>query len=75
VQRGQDGAYVYVVKSDSTVEMRHVSVGRSRAGESVIDSGLAAGDRVVVNGQLRLTPGLKVEPQPVSQAAPADSAS
>jgi multidrug efflux system membrane fusion protein len=75
VQRGQDGAYVYVVKSDSTVEMRHVSVGRSRAGESVIDSGLAAGDRVVVNGQLRLTPGLKVEPKPVSQAATADSAS
>jgi membrane fusion protein, multidrug efflux system len=75
VQRGQDGAYVYVVRSDSTVEMRQVTVARSRAGESVIDSGLAAGDRVVVDGQLRLAPGLKVDPQPVSQAAAAASAS
>jgi multidrug efflux system membrane fusion protein len=75
VQRGQDGAYVYVVRSDSTVEMRRVTVARSRAGESVIDSGLAAGDRVVVDGQLRLAPGLKVEPQPVSQAPAAASAS
>jgi multidrug efflux system membrane fusion protein len=74
VQRGQDGAYVYVVRPDSTVEMRRVTVARTRDGESVIDSGLAAGDRVVVDGQLRLAPGLKVEPQPVSQAAAADSA-
>lgn len=75
VQRGQDGAYVYVVRSDSTVEMRQVTVARSRAGESVIDSGLAAGDNVVVDGQLRLAPGIKVESRPVSQAAATASAS
>jgi multidrug efflux system membrane fusion protein len=69
IQRGQNGAYVYVVRPDSTVEMRQVSVARSRAGESVIDSGLAAGDNVVVDGQLRLAPGIKVESRPVSQAS------
>jgi membrane fusion protein, multidrug efflux system len=74
VQHGQNGAYVFVVRPDSTVEMRSVVVDRSVAGESVISSGLAAGDSAVVEGQLRLTPGMQVEPRPAGKAMASDSA-
>ncbi len=60
VQIGQGNQYVYVVKSDLTVEYRPVSVGVSQSGESIIDKGLIAGERVVTDGQLRLAPGVKV---------------
>jgi multidrug efflux system membrane fusion protein len=75
VQHGQDGAYVFVVRPDSTVEMRPVAVDRSVAGESVITSGLAAGETAVVEGQLRLAPGMKVEPRPAGKAMAAEAAS
>ena len=68
VQHGQNGAYVFVVRPDSTVEMRSVVVDRSVAGESVIVSGLSAGESVVVEGQLRLAPGMQVEPHPAGKA-------
>jgi multidrug efflux system membrane fusion protein len=71
LQRGQGGMHVFVVQPDSTVDLRDVRVARSRQGESVIVEGLSAGDRVVVEGQLRLTPGARVEPRPY--AAPANS--
>jgi membrane fusion protein, multidrug efflux system len=71
VQHGQSGAYVFVVRPDSTVEMRPVVVDRSVAGESVITSGLAAGESVVVQGQLRLAPGMQVEPRPAAKATAA----
>jgi multidrug efflux system membrane fusion protein len=61
VQTGQQGQYVYVVKSDSTVEDRQVSVLRTFEQESIIEKGLTAGERVVTDGQLRLQPGAKVE--------------
>jgi len=61
VQTGQDGSYVYVVKSDLTVEPRPVSTGAAFEGSVAIAKGLAAGDRVVTDGQLRLYPGAKVE--------------
>ncbi|MBP2230386.1 multidrug efflux system membrane fusion protein [Azospirillum agricola] len=60
VQTGQQGRFVYVVKPDETVEVRAVSVARSQDGLSVIASGVAAGDRVVVDGQSRLYPGAKI---------------
>jgi multidrug efflux system membrane fusion protein len=68
VQHGQNGAYVFVVRPDSTVDMRPIVVDRSVAGESVIASGVAVGDMVVVEGQLRLAPGMKVEPHPAGKA-------
>jgi len=71
VQHGQNGAYVYVVRQDSTVEMRPVVVDRSVAGDSVIASGLAAGETAVVEGQLRLAPGIKVEARPAGKATSA----
>lgn len=61
IQTGQKGQYVYVVKNDLTVEARPVEVDRSLDGETVIRSGLRAGERVVTDGQLRLVPGTKVE--------------
>jgi membrane fusion protein, multidrug efflux system len=61
VQTGIQGQYVYVVKSDSTVENRTVAVARTFGQESVIEKGLQAGERVVTDGQVRLQPGAKVD--------------
>jgi membrane fusion protein, multidrug efflux system len=61
VQVGQNGSYVYVVKADKTAEPRDIKVARAIGGDSVIASGLAEGEQVVVDGQLRLTKGTPVE--------------
>lgn len=61
VQTGQSGTYVFVVKPDRTVEMRPVETGRTYQTEVVILEGLAAGETVVTDGQLRLVPGSRVE--------------
>ena len=63
VQNGQQGSYVYVVKADNTVESGPVTPGRLIADGIVIQKGLAPGERVVTDGQLRLQPGSKVEIQ------------
>jgi membrane fusion protein, multidrug efflux system len=62
---GQKGHYVYVVKSDSTVEARYVKVGQ-RYGDSLIsiESGISSGEIIVTEGQLNLFPGVKVDIQP-----------
>jgi membrane fusion protein, multidrug efflux system len=51
---------VFVVKSDQTVELRPVTATRSIGAETVIDKGLAPGETVVTDGQLRLTPGARI---------------
>lgn len=61
IQTGQQGEFVYVVQADSKVAMRPVTSTAAAGGESVIDKGLAAGETVVVDGQLRLTPGAVIE--------------
>lgn len=61
VQNGQRGQYVFVVKSDNGVEMRPVTIAQSVNQETVIDKGVAAGETVVTDGQLKLTPKSKVE--------------
>lgn len=61
VQAGQRGPFVFVVKDDLTVESRPVTPGRRLTGELVIEDGLAPGERVVTDGQLRLVPGARVE--------------
>lgn len=68
VQTGQQGSYVFVIKADSTVEARPVTVGRTQGPIAVIAKGLAADERVVTDGQLRLAPGVKVEIKPASEA-------
>jgi multidrug efflux system membrane fusion protein len=60
VQSGQQGDYVYVVKSDQTVELRTVSVSRTRGNESIIKDGVRVGETVVTDGHLRLVPGSRV---------------
>jgi multidrug efflux system membrane fusion protein len=60
VQRGPDNAYVYVIKPDQTVEMRQVKVVQIEDGTALIDSGLQAGEKVVVDGQYKLQAGSKV---------------
>ena len=61
VQTGQSGQYVWVVKSDLTVESRPVTVARTQGPLTVVAKGLEAGERVVTDGQLRLAPGARVE--------------
>lgn len=68
VQTGQDGAYLYVVKKDQTVELRPVTVAFSVGNDSVIASGLAVGETVVTDGQLRLTPGAVIKPVKAGKA-------
>lgn len=60
LQTGQDGTYIYVVKSDMTVEMRPVTAGLRVNDILVIEKGLKEGETVVTEGQLRLSPGSKV---------------
>ena len=67
IQTGQQGSYVFVVKADSTVESRTVTVGRRQGGDVVIAKGLSADERVVTDGQVRLAPGVKVEVKPAPE--------
>ena len=60
VQTSQQGQYVFVVKPDQTVELRTVTVARAADNLTVIQQGLKAGETVVTDGQLRLTPGSRV---------------
>ena len=60
VQTGQQGTFVFVVKKDQTVELRPVTVSRTRGDESVMKTGLQPGETVVTDGQIRLVPGSRV---------------
>jgi len=60
VQTGPSGQYVYVVKADMTTEVRKVEVARSDGDSVIIAKGVQKGETVVVKGQLRLAPGIKV---------------
>jgi multidrug efflux system membrane fusion protein len=70
IQTGQQGQFAFVVKPDQTVEMRVVTVGRTVNRETIVTKGIAAGETVVTDGQLRLAPGFKVE---VVKAVPGDA--
>lgn len=60
VQRGQAGSYVYVVDARHRAQERPVRVGQEQDGVAVIAEGLKAGERVVVDGQYKLSPGALV---------------
>lgn len=68
VQPSQEGPAVFVVRGDGTVELRPVSVDRTLGGEAVIASGLQGDETVVTEGQIRLSPGAKVEVSPARAA-------
>jgi multidrug efflux system membrane fusion protein len=61
VQRGPNGLYAYVVKSDSTVEMRALKLEQFSTGQAIIESGLRPGERVVTAGQYRLKTGDRIQ--------------
>ena len=60
VQTGQQGQYIYVVKTDNSVEIRPVVPGAVVGGDAVIEKGIQSGERVVTDGQLMLFPGARV---------------
>jgi multidrug efflux system membrane fusion protein len=61
LQSGQRGQYVYIVKSDNGVEMRPVAVTQEIDQQAIIEHGVSAGETVVTDGQLKLTPKSKVD--------------
>lgn len=61
VQAGQNGSYVFVIKDDNTAETRPVTVDRTVDGLAVISKGLSPGEKVVTDGQLRLSDGIHVQ--------------
>jgi len=80
IQTGQKGQHVFVAKQDGTAELRPVVTGPVAKGVTVIERGLQAGEQVVVDGQMRVVPGGKIEiklpekpaaPKPTTPAAPA----
>lgn len=72
LQTGQSGTFVFVVKTDQTVESRSVTPGRTVQGLTIIEKGLAPGEVVVTDGQLRLVPGAKIQVKDGPAGASAD---
>jgi membrane fusion protein, multidrug efflux system len=69
VQDGPDGYIVYVVGPGETVRRKPVEVAAIQDGIAAVTDGLAPGERVVVNGQFRLTDGARVDAAPAGAAA------
>ena len=68
----QTRRFVYVVKPDNTLEFRQVELGSLHEGLRVVRAGLAPGERIVVNGLMRVRPGIAITPQQVAMRLPAD---
>jgi multidrug efflux system membrane fusion protein len=68
VQTGQKGQFVFVVKADATAELRPVVTGPVVKEMTVIETGLQPGEQVVIDGQMRVIPGGKVEIKVPEQA-------
>jgi len=70
VQNGQNGPYAFVVKPDSTIDLRQVEPGQKQGELTLIKKGVRPGEEVIVRGQLQLAPGMKVAVQPGEAASP-----
>ena len=70
VQQGPQGPFVYVVNQDEKIELRHVEASAWQGDQWLIDSGLQSGERVVVNGLMKIGPGAPVKAVPVGSAPP-----
>jgi membrane fusion protein, multidrug efflux system len=75
IQLGAKGPYLFVVRSDNTVEQRQVNQGVRYQDLVVVAHGLKAGETVVVEGQLTIGNGASVNPSPYQMSAPAGSPS
>jgi multidrug efflux system membrane fusion protein len=71
VQLGTQGPYVFVIKDGNTAEVRPITIKRTQYGDSVIGSGLKAGESIVIDGQLRLVNGATVAVRQPEVAKPA----
>ena len=71
VQLGPNGPFTYVVKPDSTVEVRQLQVGEESGGLTIVNSGLALNERVVTSNQYRLQAGVHVRASAAAAAAAA----
>jgi membrane fusion protein, multidrug efflux system len=71
IQRGAPGTYVYVINADNTVSVRPISTGPTDGPMAAVNSGLAVGERVVVDGTDRLRDGARVVIPGARSAAPA----
>jgi multidrug efflux system membrane fusion protein len=69
VQLGPNGPFTYVVKSDSTVEVRQLKIGDESGGLTVVHTGLALNERVVTSNQYRLQAGVRVRPTSAEASA------
>lgn len=67
VQIGQNGPYIFVVKPDSTLDLRQVKPGQRQGDLTVITEGVNPGETVVVSGQLQLAPGTRIAPREIEQ--------
>jgi len=70
VQQGPEGKLLYVVRDDNTVEPRTIEVNAGYRGLTAIGKGVAAGETVVTDGQLRLAPGTRVQANLARPLAP-----
>jgi multidrug efflux pump subunit AcrA (membrane-fusion protein) len=67
----QTRRFVYVVRADNSLEYREVDLGGMHEGLRVVKGGLTPGERIVVNGLMRVRPGVTVNPQQVAMTLPA----
>jgi multidrug efflux system membrane fusion protein len=63
LQRGPDGNYTYLVDANNVVQMRPIQVSLTQGATIVVAQGLQPGDRVVTDGQEKLSAGMRVAPQ------------
>lgn len=75
VQQGADGNFLFVVKEDETVEPRKIQIAATSGNLAAIAKGVAAGETVVTDGQLRLAPGamVQIKSTAASDAKPTNS--
>jgi multidrug efflux system membrane fusion protein len=70
VMQGASGYYAYIVKADDTVERRVVEVAGMQDDLAIVDKGVAAGEKIVVDGQYRLSDGVHIKIDTTPPAAP-----
>ena len=73
IQRGPNGFYVWRIQPDGTAQAQPVQAGAAQGDVTVLDNGLSAGDRVVVNGQYRLQAGARVDAGPAKAKVAGDA--
>ena len=73
VLQGPQGPFVYVVNPEEKIEIRPVEAALWHGDQWLIDSGLKAGERVVVNGLMKIGPGAAVKAAPWNPPNPSDT--